>query len=130
MLTKQEHISYWTKAGNESWESADFCFKGGRYVDALFFYCLAIEKYLKANYVLDNITNQPPRIHELQAIYSQTEVQLNSELIDYLDNVNRWNLEGRYPDYKFSLHKLATAEYMHNHLIKLNKLRSCLLERL
>ena len=95
-----------------------------------FFYCLAVEKYLKANWVLDNIINQAPRIHELQAIYSQTELQLEPELIDYLDNVNRWNLEGRYPDYKFSLHKLATNHYMQSHIEKLNRLRTCLLERL
>ena len=130
MLTKQGHIDYWLKAGHESWDSAEFCYKGGRNVDALFFYCLAVEKYLKANFVLDNIQNQAPRIHELQAIYSQTEIQLEPELIDYLDNVNSWNLEGRYPDFKFSLHKLATADYMKNHLVKLNKLRICLLERL
>lgn len=130
MLSKKDYIIYWFKTGNDSWDAAVYLMQGGKNVEALFIFCLAIEKWLKANWVLDNIDNIPPRIHDLQSISSQTDLQLDSMLIDFLDTINRWNLEGRYPDYRFSLHKLATASYLDEQYLKLQKLRLCLLERL
>ncbi len=130
MLAKQDHINYWLKTGQDSWQAVELLVSGKKNVEALFLLCLAIEKFLKANWLLDNISNQVPRIHDLQSIYGQTEIVLPPELIDFLDTVNRWNLEGRYPDYRFSLHKQATALYMHQQLIKLTDLRKCILERL
>ncbi len=50
-------------------------------------FCLAIEKWLKANWVKDNVGNQPPRIHDLQALYSETDLDLDAELTDFLDTV-------------------------------------------
>lgn len=129
-MDKSEHIKYWLRSGNESWDAAIVLMQSDKFVESLFFFCLSIEKYIKANWVLDNIDQYPPRIHDLQSLYSQTDLELPAELVDFLDTVNRWNIEGRYPDYRFSLHKLATSKYMENHIQKLNYLKSCLLERL
>lgn len=130
MLSKKDHTTYWLKTGNDSWDAAVYLMQGNKNVEALFIFCLAIEKWLKANWVLDNIESIPPRIHDLQSISSQTDLQLDPMLIDFLDTINRWNLEGRYPDYRFSLHKLATPQYVNEQYLKLQKLRLCLLERL
>jgi HEPN domain-containing protein len=129
-MNKSEHINYWLRSGNESWDAAIVLMHAGKFVESLFFFCLSIEKYIKANWVLDNIDQYPPRIHDLQSLYSQTDLELAPDLVDFLDTVNRWNIEGRYPDYRFSLHKLATEKYVDHHYQKLNNLRSCLLERL
>lgn len=129
-MEKSDHITYWTRSGDHCWDTATVLATGKRYVEALFFYCLAIEKYLKANWVLDNTDNIPPRIHDLQSIYSQTDIELTPDLIDFMDTVNRWNIEGRYPDYKFSLYKLATGPYVEKHYPTLQALKTCLLERL
>ncbi len=104
--------------------------EGNKNVEALFMFCLAIEKYVKANWVNDNIDNIPPRIHDLQSVYSQTDIELEPDLVDFLDTINRWNIEGRYPDYKFSLYKLATKEYISRQFQNLTKLKQCLLEGL
>lgn len=128
-MDKREHISFWIQSGNHSWEAGETLMVNAKYVEALFFFCLAIEKFLKANWVKDNIDNTPPRIHDLQSIYSQTDIELPTELVDFLDTVNRWNLEGRYPDYRFSLYKLASKEYVENHFVSLKMLKLCLLER-
>jgi HEPN domain-containing protein len=130
MLTKEQHIEYWKKSGLESWETALFLLNGKIHVDALFMFDLAIEKWLKANWVLDNQNNYPPRIHDLQALRTQSDTQVPEELIDFLDTVNRWNIEGRYPDYKFSLHVQATDAYMSQQIVKLNALKECLLKRI
>ncbi len=117
MLSKKDHIIYWLKTGNDIWDAAVYLMQGGKNVEALFIFCLAVEKWLKANWVLDNIDNQ-------------TDLQLDPMLIDFLDTINRWNMEDRYPDYRFSLHKLATGPYLDEQYLKLQKLRLCLLERL
>jgi HEPN domain-containing protein len=104
-MNKQDHISFWLRLGNENWDAATLLMQGGKNVEALFMFFLADEKYIKANWVNDNIDNIPPRIHDLQSIYSQTDLDFEPELVDFLDTINRWNIEGRYPDFKFSLYK-------------------------
>lgn len=130
MLTKKDHIAFWLKTGHDSWDTGIYLKDGQRRVESLFMFCLAIEKWLKANWILDNIENIAPRIHDLQSLYSQTDMTMPADLIDLLDTINRWNLEGRYPDYRFSLQKLATDEYVAQQFEKLQKIKTCLLERL
>lgn len=112
MLTKEDHINYWKQTADDSWESAEYLLNGKKFPEALFMYCLAIEKWLKAKWVKDNVDNYPPRIHDLHSIYAETDVQLSAADLDYMAAINRWNLEGRYPDYRFTLKKIATEEYM------------------
>lgn len=127
MLTKAKHIDFWKQSANDSWETAVYLFEGSKYPEALFLFCLAIEKLLKAHWVKDNINNHPPRIHDLHSLYTETTLELEAEHIDFLDTVNRWNIEGRYPDYRFTLKKIATGDYMKKQLEKINLLRECLL---
>lgn len=130
MRTKEEHVQFWKQTAGDSWESADYLVKGKRYPEALFMYCLAIEKWLKAKWVKDNPGNYPPRIHDLHTLYSETELQLDAHQIDFMDTVNRWNFEGRYPDYKFTLKKIATPDYVNEQIVKLENLKQCLLNEL
>lgn len=130
MLSKEDHIGYWKQTATDSWDSAEYLLKGKRYPEALFMYCLAIEKWLKAKWVQDNAGNYPPRVHDLHSLYAETDLQLEADDIDFMATVNRWNLEGRYPDYRFTLKKIATDEYMQKQVKKLNQLRQCLLKQL
>ena len=87
------------------WERAEMCFNQKDYVFCLFCLHLALEKICKAIWVQENIENHPPRIHNLEKILRQTSIELNPEDWDLLVNMNRFNLEGRYPDYKDLLYK-------------------------
>ena len=129
-MNKQDNISFWLRSGNENWDAATLLMQGGKNVVAQFMFCLTVETYIKANWVNDNIDIIPPRIHDLQSIYSQTDLDFEPDFVDFLDTINRWNIEGRYPDFKFSLYKLATAEYTKKQFQKLNTLKSCLQEGL
>ena len=130
MLSKKEHVDYWKQTANDSWETAEYLYGGRKFPEALFLFCLAIEKWLKAHWVKDNINNLPPRIHDLYTLYSETSLELGSEHLDFLNIINRWNIEGRYPDYRFTLKKMATEEYMLQQIQKLTSLKTCLLEKL
>ena len=130
MLTKRDHIDYWKKTAEDSWETADYLLKGKKFPEALFFYCPAIEKWLKAHWVKDNVDNYPPRIHDLYSLYAETNLQLEAEQLDFMGTVARWNLEGRYPDYRFTLKKIATEDFMSRRIEELKTLKKCLLEKL
>lgn len=130
MFAKQDYINYWKQTGLDSWDTAEYLYGGKKFPEALFLFCLAIEKWLKAHWVKDNIDSYPPRIHDLRSLYAETSLDLDADLLDFMDTVNRWNIEGRYPDYRFTLKKIATEDYMRKHWEKLKQLRKCLLEKL
>ena len=130
MLSKSDHINYWKQSSADSWETAAYLYDGKKYPEALFLFCLAIEKILKAQWVKDNVNNFPPRIHDLHSLYAETTLELDAESLDFLSTINRWNIEGRYPDYRFTLKKMATQDYMEKQFVKLNVLKQCLLKDL
>ena len=130
MMSKEEHIAWWKRSSDENWETAIYLKNGRQNLFALFAFHLVVEKLLKAHWVKDNVSNHPPRIHDLNEIYQQTDLQLPFGQADYLNAINNWNIEGRYPDYKNKIQKQASDEYLQHHLEKLMELRTCLLEKL
>ena len=130
MMSKEEHIAWWKRSSDENWETAIYLKNGRQNLFALFAFHLVVEKLLKAHWVKDNVSNHPPRIHDLNEIYQQTDLQLPFGQADYLNAINNWNIEGRYPDYKNKIQKQASDEYLQYHLEKLTELRTCLLEKL
>ncbi len=128
-MDKQGHIDYWEQLAKEDFETAEYNFAGKRFVPALFFLNLSIEKILKANWVADNLSNTPPFTHDLQKIASETDVELNATQYDYLSVINTWNIEARYPDYKKRLYQIADETYLNHHLKKCAELLQCLQKR-
>jgi len=110
-MNKKDHVNFWLRTGHQSWEAGILLMHGKKNVEALFMFCLAIEKFVKANWVNDNIDNIPPRIHDLQSVYSQTDIELEPDLVDFLDTIN-------------------TEEYISRQFENLTKLKQCLLEGL
>jgi hypothetical protein len=47
-MTKQVHIDYWLKSAEKDWEIMEYLMKGGKFVHALFFGHLYLEKLTKA----------------------------------------------------------------------------------
>ncbi len=130
MMTKQEHIDFWINSAAENWDTAMYNFKGKRYVMCLFMFDLVIEKLIKAHWVKDNISNTPPRSHDLKFLINETELELEPRLYDFLSLITDWNISTRYPDYKMKLHKMATENYMKEQLKTIEELKKCLLEKL
>ena len=129
-MNKQEHINYWSQLALNDFDTAVYNLEGQRNVPALFFFHLCIEKMLKANWVKDNLTLTPPFTHDLQKIASETDIDWTAENFDYLMVVNAWNIEARYPDYKNTLHKIASAEYIKIQHQKVETLLQWLLKKL
>lgn len=129
-MNKEDHIAWWKNSSDENWETAIYLKNGRQNLFALFAFHLVMEKLLQAHWVKDNVSNHPPRTHDLNDIYQQTELQLSFEQVDYLNSINTWSIEGSYPDYKNKIQKQASDQYLQFHLEKLTDLRICLLEKL
>jgi len=97
MVDISKQIEYWQKSADEDWEVAKQLVDSGKTRHGLFFAHLAIEKMLKAHYT-KNKKDCPPKIHNLLRIAELAEIDLDVEKKDVLSTINRFCMEGRYPD--------------------------------
>ena len=109
-MTLEEHIKYWLDIADRDLEVAESLFSNCHYLHCLFFGHLVIEKALKANWV-KVFEETPPKIHDLVKLADKTHFNLGSFDVSFLDELNKFNLESQYPDYKLEIYKLCTKEY-------------------
>ena len=124
-MTKEEHIQYWLTTAQHDMESASGMLSSGHYDWALFVGHLALEKILKAHWVKNNEWNVPPRIHDLVKIAELANLLLSNEDKLLLYEVNDFNIEGRYPDFKYVFYKKATKEFAEKYLKRMKEFYEC-----
>ena len=130
MKTKEEHIIHWANQSSDDWESAELLFKGKKYLHALFFTHLSIEKICKAHWVRASEGNIPPKTHNLIFLLSQTSVELTDDQKEFLLELNRFQIEGRYPEQVSKLHKVSTASFAQYKLDQAKQIQQWLLNKL
>jgi HEPN domain-containing protein len=109
-MTQEEQINYWITIAENDLPVAESLFNNGHYVWCLFIRHLILEKILKAHYV--KATGQtPPKIHDLVKLADKTNLALTGSHKLFLDEINDFQLEARYPDYKQSLYKIADKNF-------------------
>jgi HEPN domain-containing protein len=129
-MTKSDHINYWRQLAAEDMDTAQYNLQGGKHVPALFFWHLTLEKLLKALWVKNNIPDTPPFTHDLQKLMAGTSLECDADCYDYLNVVNAWNLEARYPEYTRTLRRIADKTYMAQHEQRIKKFYEWLLSAL
>lgn len=120
-MTKKRYIKYWLKTADYDLEAMQGIFDAGKYDWALFVGHLALEKILKAHWVKTNKDNIPPKIHDLVRLAGESEIKLDDKGKEFLLEVNDFNLEVRYADYKMDFHKKCTKEFANEYLIKIRE---------
>jgi HEPN domain-containing protein len=130
MTTKQDYINFWIDQAEDDWTAVDTLFKGRNYLQSLFFAHLVIEKLCKSIWIKFNQENVPPRTHNLIHLLTSTPIKLTDEISEFMLSLNRFQLEGRYPDYVTKLHNICNEKFTILMLDTTNKLRLWLLERL
>ena len=130
MKTKNEHIEYWISQAEDDWEAVETLILGKKYLQALFFTHLVIEKICKALWIKHNDSNIPPRTHNLIFILSQTSVELKEEQSEFLLNLNRFQLEGRYPEYISDIKKICDETLTLQIIKQTEQLKSWLIGKL
>jgi HEPN domain-containing protein len=63
----------------------------------------------------------PPKTHNLVKLAEKTTIPLNAELKLFLDEVNDFNLEVRYPEYKQEFYKICTMKFTEEYLNKIKE---------
>jgi HEPN domain-containing protein len=129
-MTKKQYIEYWTSTAEKDWAAIQSLMKGKSYVHALFWAHLVLEKLCKAHWIKDHTSNHPPRIHNLVYLIEKTKLKPNSLQKSFLDKMNAFQLEGRYPDYQKKLYKMCNKEYTEKILEEVKQLRTWLLNNL
>jgi HEPN domain-containing protein len=129
-MDKQEHIQYWIQQSSDDWEAVNTLLLGKKNLQALFFAHLVIEKLCKAAWIRDNESNFPPRTHNLNYLLSQTSIELNENVGEFLLTLNRFQLEGRYPEYISQIHRLCNDSFTIEMIDKTNNIRLWLISQL
>lgn len=130
MKIKEEHIFFWIEQANDDWNAVNTLFNGKNYLQSLFFSHLVIEKLCKSLWIKHNIDNVPPRTHNLIVLLSSTPVKLTDEQSEFLLLLNRFQLEGRYPDYMTKMHNICNESFTKETIHSVNDFRIWLLEKL
>jgi HEPN domain-containing protein len=130
MKTKQDYINFWIEQSKDDWTAVDTLFKGKNYLQSLFFAHLVIEKLCKALWIKFNEENVPPRTHNLIQLLTSTPIDLSDDRKELMLSINRFQLEGRYPDYLTKMHNICNEKFTVSMLDSTNQLRLWLLEKL
>ena len=125
-MTKDEHVKYWCETSLHDFESAASMFDSTRYDWCLFAGHLALEKILKAIFIDRNGGNIPPKIHNLVRLAELAKIELDVQQKFILDKINDFNLQARYPYYKFEFYKRCTEEYTSEYFMKIKELHEWL----
>ena len=103
-------VAFWMTEAEEALEVADHLVAKADYSYALFFGHLAVEKALKAQYVLRRKQHAPP-LHNLLRLARAAQLEVDETTADKLTTVTAFNLEARYPDFKRTFRQICTPEY-------------------
>ncbi len=97
MVNVDKHIAYWQKGADEDLEVGNQLVDSGKIRHGLFFLHLALEKLLKAHVCKHN-KDIAPRMHNLIRLAELTEITFTQDQLDFMAEMNPYNIEGRYPE--------------------------------
>jgi HEPN domain-containing protein len=92
-----KQIEYWVKTAEEDFEVGKNLVLADKTRHGLFFLHLAVEKMLKACFCKMQQTT-PPKIHNLPRLFEMAGFNKDDERQTVLATLNRFCLEGRYPE--------------------------------
>jgi HEPN domain-containing protein len=125
-MEKQDYIQYWINTSKDDLSSMESVFIAGKYDWALFIEHLSLEKILKAFWVKNNLSDSPPKTHNLKKIADEAQYPMSEDEAIVLLEINDFNLEARYPDYKFDFNKKCTKEFAEGYIKKIKELHKCI----
>ncbi|MDP3057617.1 MAG: HEPN domain-containing protein [bacterium] len=114
-------VKYWRKTSEHDFETMNALFGIKRYPESLFFGHIVLEKILKG-LVVEKTGEEAPYIHNLTKLSEYAKYDLLKDELDLLDDVNKFNIRARYPEYKMQFYKQCNREYAKNYIDKITKL--------
>ena len=87
----------WLTQANYDMDTADYMFRGGRYMYTVFMCHLSLEKALKGRYA-EKLGKELPKTHNLLYLLEKMKLTLPEALFDFISTLNRVSVPTRYPD--------------------------------
>ncbi len=125
-MEKSDHINYWLTAAGYDLDSMMKNFISSNYDWSLFMGHLVLEKALKALWIKNNDGNIPTKTHNLLKLANEAKLKCEDIGLEFLTVVNTFNIEARYPDYKFSFRQKCTKEYTESALNQIKDFYKCI----
>lgn len=105
-------------------------YHANHFAQSLFWAHLALEKLTKALWIKKNEGNTPPFVHNLLRLITQTDEYFSEEQLQFINEMNTFQIKGHYPDYAESLEKTISKEICEEYLTETKKMIVCLREKL
>ena len=110
-MDTNEKVQYWLKIVESDLDTAEYLFKGGRWLYAAFMCHQVIEKMLKAYWTATRDDN-PLYTHSHARLLEECGLleQLSAEQKRFIAMMTPMNIEARYPDYKHNVASTLNAD--------------------
>lgn len=98
MINIATQINHWRSTSLEELQAARILLQKNQIRQGLFWVHLMLEKMLKAH-VCKKTQEIAPRIHNLVRLSELAGLELDEDTVEFLSDINEFNLEGRYIEY-------------------------------
>lgn len=106
-------MMYWLNESKENFDTAQILYRNNKFLETAFFCQLSTEKMLKA-FIAKRTETMPPKIHNLLSLANKANLdnELSESQLEFLTDLNPFQLEGRYPgDREILLKKTPKSEF-------------------
>jgi HEPN domain-containing protein len=107
-MTGKELIQHWKRSAKEEYDAAEILHRGKRFTQALFHCHLAVEKMLKAQYMLEH-DEDPPYSHNLVVVARKLKRKWTEQEEQELGELSHYCEQSRYGD-ELWIESIATEE--------------------
>ena len=110
-MTNEQKVQHWIDLADRDINTAEFNVNGGHHLFGVYLCHQAVEKIFKA-YFAKTMEETPPYTHDLVGLAQKTGIfeEMSEEQKDFVRELNPFNIEARYPEYKGQLAKKLTDE--------------------
>ena len=120
-------MNFWIDSSDEDYNVMQVLYNNKKNSYCLFFGHLVIEKLLKAIYAKNNkVTPHAPKSHDLVYLAEKSELKLTEKQESLLEEITRFNMNGRYDDYKKSFAEICTNDYTIGQIKNIEEIRKWL----
>jgi len=128
-MTQKEIFKYWMESSDDDFRTMEHLLESGDYSWALFLGHLVIEKLLKACFV-KTAGADAPLSHNLNLLAQKAGLALSEEQTDLCADINTFNINARYEDYKREFKAKCTREYALLYAGRIKELRTWIKRKL
>lgn len=105
-----DKVKYWINIAEYDLDTAEAMLETERFLYVGFMCHQTIEKMLKAVIEKQQISDIPPKIHNLLRLANIANIALPDRYVKLISYLNPLNIEARYPSYKNNLTKILTKD--------------------